>query len=153
VALEVEVGLDPVGVARVADVPDVLADLDLLAAPEPLRERDARDALAAVVVLHREVVVEVDVEVLRAAVAEEVEHAAPAARVELNAAAFDRERGSAADAHDVDPLVPALVAGSAEVVDVGRRPENGKDRVRQPLRGLRRYRRQLGRVRGSRPGG
>ena len=62
-----EMGLDPVRVARVADEADRLARRHLGAALQPLGVGDAGHALAAVVVRVREVVVQVDVEVLGAA--------------------------------------------------------------------------------------
>ena len=127
--LEVEMGMDPVRVAGVADVGDHLSRRDLGAALQPLRVGDAGDARPLVVVRVGQVVVEMDVEVLGAALAVEVEHAAGArrGRVELDRAGLGGEDKGAARRQHVVPLVRALAARVAEVIRVGRRSENGED--------------------------
>ncbi len=142
VHLEVEVGVDAVRVARVAVEGDHLAGSDLRAVLEPLRIGDAGNALALIVVAVGEIVVEVDVEVLRAALAVQVEHAAGARgrRVELHRPGLGGEDERAARRHDVVPLVAALPTRVAEVVGPGRFAEDREDQPRH-LRGRRRGRR------------
>ena len=155
--LEVQMRMEPVRVARVADESDRLARLDACTGAEASRERDAVPAAAAVVVPLRQVVVQVDVEVGGPARAVEVEHAARPARAgeEAYPARLGGERERALRSEDVDPLVRPLRAGRAEIVGEGDGPEHGEDDLvpRRGVSGLRRAR-QLGRrERGSRPCG
>src|SRR5207253_9170964 len=96
---------------------------------EPLRVGGPGDALAAVVVPPREVVVQVDVVVGRAARAVEVEHATGGrgVRPELDLARLGREGERALRGHYVDALMRPACPGLAEVAGVGRRPENRED--------------------------
>ena len=134
--LEVEVRMDPVRVAGVADVADRLAGEHLRPGLQPLREGDPGHALALVVVLGREVVVQVDVEVLGAALALEVEHAARArgGDVELDRARLGCQRERVARRHDVVALVGTLAARVAEVIDVARLAEHREDERRHASR-------------------
>ena len=129
VHLEMEVRTDPVRVARIADESDRLAREHALPVLEAPRERHALDARPTIVVRHREVVVQVDVHVLRAAVAVQVEHAAGAARagVKLDAAGLGGERRRLARGHDVFTLVGALASRVAEAVRQLGASENGED--------------------------
>jgi hypothetical protein len=129
VHLEVEVRLDPVGVAGVADEADRLSRGDPRAALQPRRERDAGRAPAAVVVRRAEIVVQVDVEVRGAAVAIEVEHAAGprGGDVVLDPSGFRRDRQRLPRRDDVDPFVAALSARVAEVVPVAELAEDRED--------------------------
>ena len=131
VELEVQVGVQPVRVTRVADEPDRLAGHHLRAVLEALRVGGPGDALAAVVVLRGQVVVEVDVVVVRAARAVEIEHAAGArgALPELDLARLDGEREAPLGRHDVDPLVRPARPRLAEVVAVGDRAEHREDEL------------------------
>ena len=133
--LEVEV-VDPLGVAGVAVVGDLLPGLDLGAVLEPVHVGDARDTGALVVALRGEVVVEMDVEIRRAALAVEVEHAAGAGgrRPELDLPVLRRNCRRAPGREDVVPLVPALSARRAEVVEVGRRADEREDDRLRPGR-------------------
>src|SRR5256885_14544330 len=78
VYFEVQVRVGAVGVARVADVGNLLPGRDLRSARDGVGS--PLDALAAVVVSHREVIVQMDVVVGRPALAVEVEHATGGAR-------------------------------------------------------------------------
>jgi hypothetical protein len=150
VHLEVEVRMDPVRVARVADVPDLLTGLHPRPVLEPLRVRDARPARAAVVVPGGEVVVEVDVEVCRPAVAVQVEHAAGSGRgrPERDRPALGGDGGRLSAGEDVVSLVLALSARLAEVVVVRHRADDGEDDRRRRGDSPRRV---VGGVRGGRP--
>ena len=132
--LEVEV-VGALGVAGVAVVADLLARLDPGPVLEPVRVGDAGHALAAVVALRREVVVEVDVEVGRAARAVEVEHAAGAGRgrPELDLAVLGRDGGRAPGRQDVVPRVAPLAARIAVVVRVRRLAHDREDDRLRPL--------------------
>ena len=90
--LEVQVRVDAVRVARVADVSHLLARGDAGTVLDGVRR--SADALAAVVVARRQVVVEVDVVVRRAALSVEVEHAAGSRRGRpvLHLAGFSGDR-------------------------------------------------------------
>ena len=129
VHLEMEVRADPVRVARVADESDRLTREHALPVLEASRKRDALNAVPTIVVRHREVVVQVDVEVLRAAVAVQVEHAAGAARarVEADLAGLGGERRRLARGHDVFTLVRALASRVAEAVRQLCATEHGED--------------------------
>src|SRR5204863_3027063 len=119
--------------ARVADEADRLTRLDAVAALQAVRVRDAGDALAAVVIREREVVVEVDVEVRRPAGAVEVEHAAGPrrGRPELDRARLDRDRERPLRREEVVPLVAAVPPQIAEVVRVGDLADDGEDELRR----------------------
>jgi hypothetical protein len=115
VHLEVKVVV-PLGVARVPAPGDLLAGRDLRAVRH--RVRDARLAPALVLGGRGHVVVEMDIEVRRAALAVEVEHAAgaPGGRPPLDRPGLGGDdRGAPRDVLDVDPLVRALPAGVAVV--------------------------------------
>ena len=147
--LEVEVRVDPVRVARVADEPDRLPGLDARAALQALRERDPDLAAAAVVVPVREVVVQVDVVVGRPALAVEVEHAAgPAgAGVEPDATRLGRQRERVPGREDVDALVRPLRPRRAVVVAELDRAQDGEHDLARVLR-LRGLRERAGAGRG-----
>ena len=137
VQLEVQVRVDAVRVTRVAHVADDLAGAHLAAVLQPFRVGSPRHALAAVVVPLREVVVEVDVVVGRAARAVEVEHAAGRRRVgpELDLPGLGGEGERALRRHHVDALMGPSAARLAEVVRVGGRAEDREhDRRRRLLR-------------------
>jgi hypothetical protein len=121
--------MDPVRVARVADEADRLPRLDPGAVDEVGRVGGAGHARALVVVARAEVVVEVDVEVGRAAVAVQVEHAAGVrgGRPELDRAGLGGEGERLPRRHDVVPLVPAAGARVAEVVRVADGAEHRED--------------------------
>ena len=146
--LEVEVRVDPVRVARVADEPDRLPGLDARAALQALCERDPDLAAATVVVPVREVVVQVDVVVGRPALAVEVEHAAGPARagVEPDATRLGRQRERVPGREDVDALVRPLRPGRAVVVAEVDRAQHGEHDLARMLRlrGLRERRVQAG---------
>src|SRR5207245_166043 len=112
---------------------------------QPPRVRDTRDARATVVVLHRQVVVQMDVEIRRAAGAVEVEHAAGARgrRPELDRSRLDRDDRRLLDGHQIAALMWAARAKLAEVVDVGGWARDGEDEARH---------RALRRGSGRRPG-
>ena len=137
VQLEVEVRGAAVRVARVAHVADRLAGDDLGAALQALRVRDAGDAPARVVVPRREVVVQVDVEVLRAAPAVQVEHAAGARgrRVERDGARLGGDGDRPARRHEVVALVAARAARVAVVVGVRDLADDREDDARPGRRG------------------
>ena len=105
------------------------------------------DALAPVVVRLRHVVVQVDVEVGRAARAVEIEHAAGpgGGRPELDLPVLDRDHGRALRREDVVALVAALRPRVAEVVRVAVRADDREDdRARDgPLPCRRRLTRRL----------
>ena len=117
------------GVARVAVVADLLARPDAGAVLEPVGIRDARDARAAIVALRRQVVVEMDVEVCRAARPVEVEHATGPGRgrPELDLSVLGRHRGRAPGREDVVPRMPPLAARITPVVEVLRRADDRED--------------------------
>ncbi len=110
--------MNPVRVARVADEADRLRRGDARSGLQASREGDAVHAAAAVVVLIREVVVQVDIQIGRSARAVEVEHAAGArgARVEADAPRLRRQRQRVARGEDVDPLMRSVTSRCAEVV-------------------------------------
>ena len=104
----------------------------------PGRSSEPGDAGAAIVVRGRQVVVQMDVEVRRPAVAVEVEHAAGArgGRPELDRPRLGRDRRRALRRHQVVALVAAPAARVAEVVGVlvGRRSgRSGTELRRLPV--------------------
>ena len=111
---------------------------DLRAVLQARRIRRPGDALAAVVVAVRQVVVQMDVQVRRAALPVQVEHAAGrrGVRPELDLAGLGRDGERAARGHDVVPLVWPCRARRAEVVRVLHRPTTGKTKRRRSPRGL-----------------
>src|SRR4051812_48857672 len=127
--LEVEVGMDPVRVARVADEADQLPGLDSLARLQSLREGHPGLAATSVVVAGAEVVVQVNVVVGRPALAVEIEHAARAAGagVEADASGLGGEGVGVARREDVDPLVGSLRPRCAVVVRELDGAEDGED--------------------------
>jgi hypothetical protein len=127
--LEVEVRLDPVGIAGVADETDRLTRGDTRAALQPGRERGARCAASPVVVRRHDVVVQVHVQVRRPAVAVEVEHAARPLRAEvvLHLPGLGGHRQRLSRRHDVDALMAPLSPGRAEIVAVTKLPEYRED--------------------------
>ena len=121
-----QVRVQPVRVAGVPDEADRLAGRDLRAVLQPRCVRRSRNALTTVVVVPREVVVQVDVVVGRAARPVEVEHAAGRrrGRPELDLACLRRERQRSLGGEDVDALVRPAGSWFAEVVAVVRGAEN-----------------------------
>jgi hypothetical protein len=126
--------MDSVRIARIPDEPDRLARRDAGPTLQTRREGDTRSTAAPVVVGHAQVVVEVDVDVRRAAVRVEVEHAARAGGrdVELHAPGLGGKRKGFPRRNDVDPLVWPLRPGVAEVVRVLKLSEDRED---DPLAG------------------
>ncbi len=126
---EMEVRCEAVGVTGVADVGDLLPGLHARAVTH--RVRGPLHALAAVVVLERQVVVEMDVVVDRSALAIEIEHAARAARRRpvLDRACLGGDGGRTLRRHQVVALVRAAASRRAEVVDVLHRPDDREDDV------------------------
>ena len=127
VHLEVEV-VDALGIAGVAVIRDLLARLDSGTALETVCVSDTRHAGAPVVTLRRQIVVEMDVEVRRAARAVEVEHAAGAGRrrPELDLPILGSDRGRPPGRQDVVAGVPPLATRCAPVVEVLRCPHDRK---------------------------
>ena len=127
--LEVQVGVDSVRVAGVPNEADRLAGRDLRPVLQPRRVSGAGDAFAPVVVVAREVVVQVDVVVGRPAGSVEVEHAAGrrGGRPEFDLARLGGERERSLRREDVDPLMRAARTRCAEIVDVVRGPEDRED--------------------------
>ena len=100
--------------------------------PSRRSARRRRYRLAAALVLRcgRQIVVQVDVQVCRAALSVQVEHAAgpPGRRPPLDGAALGGDDGRPpGDVLDVDPLVPSLAARVAEVHRVGVIADQGED--------------------------
>src|SRR5436190_1997404 len=133
VQLEVQVRMQAVRIAGVADVADQLARGDAISIAEPGGVGDARHARAAVVVAGGQVVVQVDVLVGRAAAPVQVEHAARTrrARPEDDASRLDRDDRRVTLSEDVVGGVDAAGAWLAEVVAVG----DGADHREDDLRG------------------
>jgi hypothetical protein len=132
VELEVEMRVNPVGVARIADEADELAGADGLAVAQAGGVRDLGDAAASIVVLGGEIVVQVDVEIRRAAAPVQVEHAAGVARArpDRDRSVLHRDDRRPALGEDVVSLVKARAARLAEVVVVPHRPDDGKHESR-----------------------
>src|SRR5262245_460640 len=127
---EMQVRVDAVRIARVADEADCLAGLDAGTGPEPGGVGGPGNALAPVVVRVAEVIVEMDVLVAGAALAVEVEHAAGTGRgrPELDRARLGGNGDRVPRGEDVVARVtPALRARLAEVVAVRHRPDDGED--------------------------
>ena len=138
VHLEMQVRVDAVRIARVAEVADELSRVHVLAVDEAGCVRDAGDALALVVVTGRQIVVQMDVLVHRPAYAVQVEHAAGAGgrRPELDSSFLDCDDRRALHAQQVVALVRAARAGLAEVVRIGHRADDGEEELRNAaLRG------------------
>ena len=130
--LEMQMRRNAVRIARVTEVADHLAGLHVRSALQPACIRHTRHARPTVVVLHRQVVVQMDVLVHRSAVAIEIEHAAGAGRgrPERDLAALDRDDRRLLHTHQVVALMRAAGAGLAEVVAVGHIARHREDQQR-----------------------